>query len=84
MLAHCCAKLKYFEIFDLSCSQGWQYGTVRSEFAYYEPRTFNCSVPAYRTSVQFLKRTVPTYRTLERYAFLSTVPSISLVKQRSI
>ena len=39
--------------------QGWQYGTVRSEFDYYVPRTFNRTVPAYRTSVQFLKRTVP-------------------------
>ena len=41
--------------------QGWQYGTVRSEFAYYVPRTLNRTVPAYRTSVQFLKRTVPTH-----------------------
>ena len=39
--------------------QGCQYGTVRSEFAHYVPRTFNRTVPAYRTSVQFLKRTVP-------------------------
>ena len=36
---------------------------VRSEFAYYVLRTFNRTVPAYRTSVQFLKRTVPTNRT---------------------
>ena len=36
---------------------------VRSEFGYYVPRTLNCTVPAYRTSIQFLKRTVPTYRT---------------------
>ena len=43
--------------------QGWQYGTVRSEFAHYVPRTFNRTVPAYRTSVQFFRRTVPTYRT---------------------
>ena len=47
----------------LSDQQGWQYGTVRSEFAYYVPRTLNRTAPAYRTSVQFLKRTVPTYRT---------------------
>ena len=39
--------------------QEWQYGTVRSEIAYYVPRTLNHTVPAYRTSVQFLKRTVP-------------------------
>ena len=39
--------------------QGSQYGTVRSEFAYYVPRTLNRTVPAYRTSVQCLKRTVP-------------------------
>ena len=37
--------------------------TVRSEFANYVPRTSNRIVPAYRTSVQFLKRTAPTYRT---------------------
>ena len=40
---------------------------VRSELAYYVPRTirtFNRNVLAYRTSVQFLKRTVSTYRTL--------------------
>ena len=42
-----------------SAGQGWHYGTVRSEFAYYVPRTLNHTVPAYRTSVQFLKRTVP-------------------------
>ena len=35
---------------------------VRSEFAYYVPRTLNRTVPAYRTSFPFLKRTVPTYR----------------------
>ena len=40
-------------------TQGWQYGTVRSEFAYYVPCTLNRTVPAYRTSVQFSKRTVP-------------------------
>ena len=42
--------------------QGWHYGTVRSEFAYYVPRTLNRTVltsrtrtitkKAYRTSVQ--------------------------------
>ena len=42
-------------------NQGWQDGTVRSEFAYYVPRILNCAVPAYRTSVQFLKQTVPSY-----------------------
>ena len=42
-----------------SHNQGWQYGTVRSEFAYYVPLTLKRTVPAYRTSVQFLKRTVP-------------------------
>ena len=49
----------------LSCcprSQGWQYVTVRSEFAYYLLRTLNSTAPAYRTSVQFLKRIVPMYR----------------------
>ena len=48
-------KLPVFWTWD----QGWQYGTVRSEFAYYVPRTLNPTVPAYRTSFQFLKRTVP-------------------------
>ena len=42
-----------------SDGQGGQYGTVRSEIAYYVPRTLNRIVPAYRTSVQFLKRTIP-------------------------
>ena len=56
--------------------QGWQYGTVRSEFAYYVPLTLNRTVPAYRTSVQFLKRTVPTYRTrtIPKKAYLTSVP----------
>ena len=51
--------------FSLSVShdQGWQYATVRSEFAYCVPRTLNRTVSAYRNSVQFLERTVPTYRT---------------------
>ena len=39
---------------------------VRSEFAYYVPRTFNRTVPAYRTSVQFLKHTLPTNGTLQK------------------
>ena len=39
------------------------YGTVRSEFAYFVPRTMNRTVPAYRPSVQVLKRIVPTNRT---------------------
>ena len=43
--------------------QGWQYGTVRLEFAYYVSSTLNRTVPAYRTLVQLLKRTVPTYHT---------------------
>ena len=37
---------------------------VRLDFAYYVPRTLNRIVPAYRTSVQFLKRTILTYRTV--------------------
>ena len=36
--------------------------TARLDFAYFVPRTLNRTVPAYRTSVQFLKRTVLTYR----------------------
>ena len=56
--------------------QGWQYGTVRLEFAYYVPRTLNRTVPAYRTSDQFLKRTVPTYRTrtITKKAYRTSVP----------
>ena len=65
-----------------SWMQRWQYGTVSSEFAYYVPRTFNCNVPAHRTSVRFLKRTVPTFSTLFTICFiLRTVPSINLIKQ---
>ena len=61
-----------------------QFGTVRSEFAYYVSRAFNRTVPAYRALVQFLKRTVPSFRTLVRCVFFSIVPSINLVEQRSI
>ena len=56
---------------------------VHSEFAHCVPRSFNRTVPAYRTSVQFLKRTASTCRTLVRNGFLRTVPSINRVKQRS-
>ena len=64
----------------MTWNQGWQYGTVRSEFAYYVPRTLNRTVltsrtrtitkKAYRTSVPYFLakieayRTVPTYRTV--------------------
>ena len=50
--------------------------TVRSEFAYYVPRTFNRTVPLYRTSVQFLKCTVPTYRTrtIPKNVYRTSVP----------
>ena len=53
-----------------------RYGTVRSEFAYYVPRTLNRTVPAYRTSIQFLKRTVSTYstRTITKKAYRTSVP----------
>ena len=56
--------------------QGWQYGTVRSELAYYVPRFLNRTVLVYRTSVQFLKRTVPTYRTptITKKAYRTSVP----------
>ena len=54
--------------------QGWQYGTVRSQFAYRVPRTLNRTIPAYRISVQFLKRTAPTYRTLTKKAYRTSVP----------
>ena len=60
----------------LYAEQGWHYGTVRSEFAYYVPHTLNRTVPAYRTSVQFLKRTVPTFRTraITKKAYRTSVP----------
>ena len=59
-----------------SYHQGWQDGTERSELAYYVPRTLNRTVPAYRTSVHFLKRTVPTYRsrTISKKAYPTSVP----------
>ena len=58
------------------CYQGWPYGTVRSEFACYVPSTLNRTAPAYRTLVQFLKRTVPTYRTrtITKNAYRTSVP----------
>ena len=58
----------------LEKKQGWQYGTVRLEFAYYVPRTLNRTIPAYRTLFQFLKRTVPTYRTTTKKEYCTSVP----------
>ena len=54
--------------------QGWQCGTVRSDFVYYVPRTLNRTVPAHRTSDQFFKRIVQTYgtRTITK---MRTVPA---------
>ena len=49
-------------------------GMVHSEFAYYVPRTFNRTVPAYRTSIQFLKRTIPSHRTRTKNAYRTSVP----------
>ena len=50
-----------FEInFILQNSECWKVtvtkegSTVRSEFVYYAPRTFNCTVPAYRTALPSL------------------------------
>ena len=69
-------------------NQGWQYGTVRSEFAYYVPHTFNRTAPtyrtstitkkAYRTSVSYFLakieayRSVLTYRTVLQSLLLTT------------
>ena len=49
---------------------------VRSELAYYVLRTLNRTAPAYCTAVQFLKRTVPTYRTctITKKAFRTSLP----------
>ena len=62
----------------MQCYQGWRYGTVRSEFAYYVPRNLNSTVTAHRrpTSIQFLKRTVPAYRTrtIPKKAYRTSVP----------
>ena len=43
--------------------QGWQYGTVRSEFAYYVPRTLN------RTSVSHFSSIFEAYRTDVPYQY---------------
>ena len=58
-------------------NQGWQYGTVRSEFAYYVPRTLNRTVltcrtrtitkKAYRTSVPYFLAKIEAYRTYVPY-----------------
>ena len=51
-----------------SSKQGWQYGTCRIRIiAYYVPRILNRTVPAYRTSVQFLKRIVPCFFTYRAF-----------------
>ena len=55
---HLCKSSPYHA--DLRTKDG---STVRLEFAYCVPRTLNRTVPAYCTSVLFLKRTVPTCRT---------------------
>ena len=73
--------MKHSAKMTVVCFQGWQYSAVRSEFVYYVPRTFNFTTPAYHTSVQFLTRTVPTYRTQVRYVYLHIVSSINLIKQ---
>ena len=60
------------------------HGTFK--FAYYVPRTFNRTVPAYRTSVQFLKRTVPTYRTrtITKKAYRTSVPYFLAKLRRTV
>ena len=57
--------------------QEWQYGTFRICVLQYVPRTLNRIVPACGTSVQFLKHTVPPYRTYVPY--LTSVPSLRTV-----
>ena len=59
-----------------SIDQGWQYVTVRSKFVYYGPRPLNRTVPAYRTSFQFLNHTVSMYctRTTTKKAYCTSVP----------
>ena len=79
-LSHKKSKIKITSIFEddvimhvMSSKDG---STVRSEFAYYVPRTLNRTIPAYRTSVQFLERTVPTYpaRINTKKAYRTSVP----------
>ena len=60
-----------------SDKQGWQYGTVRSEFAYYVPPTLNRTVltsrtrtitkKAYHTSVPYFLAKIEAYRTVPTY-----------------
>ena len=59
-----------------SSNQRWQYGTVRSEFAYYVPHILNRTVPTYHTSVQVLKRSVPAYRnrTSRKKMYRTSIP----------
>ena len=60
-----------------TCKDG---STVRSDFACYVPRTLNRTVPAYRTSGQFLKRTVPVPLQKRRNvpAYRTVLPSLLL------
>ena len=51
------APASYSKIWVKRCKQGWQYGTVCSEFAYYVPHTLN------RTSVPYFSSIFEAYRT---------------------
>ena len=55
---------------------------VRSEFAYYVPRILNRTVLAYRTSVQFFKRTVLQFN-FSSVPYQRTLP-VSLQKKRTV
>ena len=58
--------------------KGWQYGTVRSEFAYYVPRILNRTVPAYLSLIFEAYCTyLPHFGTVRFFAYL---PLINLVK----
>ena len=67
-------KLRILKQIIINCvSKSKDRCTVRSEFAYFVHRTLNRAVPAYRTSVQFLKRTVPWYGTFFSVLYLQLI-----------
>ena len=61
-------------IYAFPYNQGWQYGTVRSEFAYYVPRTLNHTVPYryhYKKGVPYLLAKIETHRTVLVFLILT-------------
>ena len=60
----------FYSLTRVQDNQGWHYGTVRSEFAYYVPRTLN------RTNVPYLSSIFEPYRieVLYSYHYKKNVP----------